>query len=310
MKQISYEKLLSCCEELFLKGNITREKVIKNYGKNIDYYLLNAERSVDMSFLYNPRSKEYSVHNPELLLKKINQIENRFLLEKQTRIQDKQTNIQNKQYTSNLLMLGVLLVQVILTGLIGYQTIKIQSNAPDIVLATSEEDNIININRWNNYPYENYIIYIHNKGNGPCYNLKLHNVKFVESFNRIVRAESNDLIERSLDIEKEYHTLLKPTNCWGNIATSPDEILEPTCNLDIGLIYQNEIIPIGVTIDIKAYNEFENKMYDQKKFIKKDEVIKFDIKASCGESKYELPIIMTYSTEPSFDSIKNDVYGN
>ena len=315
MKKIDYEKLLSCYEELFFKGSVTSQKVIKSYGKNIHYYLLNVDRSVDTTLLalfYNHSSKKYSVHNPESLLKKINEVENKILLEKQANILEKQANIQKEHKIIDMFVFAVLFLQLIATGFIGYQTIKIQSNEPDIVLATSEEDNLINLNYWKNYPFENYIIYIHNKGNAPCYNLKLHNVKFVESFNRIIRADSNNLIERALDVKKEYRTLLKPTNCWGNIASSPDEILEPTCYLDIGLIYPNEIIPIGVMVNIKGYNEFKNKMYDQKKFIKKDDaMIKFDIKASCGKSKYELPVIMTDSIENAhFNLIKDDVYGN
>ncbi|MEK6868975.1 MAG: hypothetical protein AABX74_02000 [Nanoarchaeota archaeon] len=305
IKKRLHEQIKTLLEylELNFDREVNRKELKKLIGKNLDRVLNSCVKGNKWLIWESPNKDKYSLQPQGFeYLRSLRQED----------IQKSQTDILHKQYIVNRFVFGVLFLSLVATVFIGYQTIKIQSNEPEIVLATSEQDDLVNLNYWENYPFENYIIYIHNKGNAPCYNLKLHNVKFVESFNRIIRAESNDLIEGSLDVKKEYRTLLKPTNCLGNLASSPDEILEPTCYLDIGIIQPNEIIPIGVMVDIQAYNKFKDKMYDQKKFIKKDDaMIKFDIKASCGKSKYELPIVMTDSIEnPQFDLIKDNVYGS
>lgn len=206
--------------------------------------------------------------------------QSRIITKEQNIISKKQTDIQNKQYWINKILIVVFSLQLISTSFIGWQTIKLQHNVPDVVLFTNPENDFINVNKKVD-KFNHYRIYIFNQGKAPCLDLKINNIKFAKNINRIISAKSNNPVAEFLGIEQEYYTLLN-RNCFFDTRNN-----ETFCNPFIGLIKPNEVISLGVEVDIAQY---ENTIYGI------DRRINFYIEANCIGSKFRLPVTMVLDT--------------
>lgn len=206
--------------------------------------------------------------------------QSRIITKEQNIISKKQTDIQNKQYWINKILIVVFSLQLISTSFIGWQTIKLQHNVPDVVLFTNPENDFINVNKKVD-KFNHYRIYIFNQGKAPCLDLKIKNIKFAKNINRIISAKSNNPVAEFLGIEQEYYTLLN-RNCFFDIRNN-----ETFCNPFIGLIKPNEVISLGVEVDIAQY---ENTIYSI------DRRINFYIEANCIGSNFRLPVTMVLDT--------------
>ncbi|MBI3035150.1 hypothetical protein HYY71_02405 [Candidatus Woesearchaeota archaeon] len=204
----------------------------------------------------------------------------RIIAKEQKVISKKQTDIQNKQYWINIILIIIFSLQLISTSFIGWQTIKLQYNFPDIILFTNPDHNFINVNKKID-KFNHYRIYVFNQGKAPCLDLKINNIKFAKNINRIISAKSNNPINEFLGIEQEYYTLLNK-NCFFDIRNN-----ETFCNPYIGLIKPNEVISLGVEVDIAHY---ENTIHSI------DRKINFDIEANCIGSKFKLPVTVVLDT--------------